>query len=194
MGYLDGKVAIVTGSGQDIGRGIALFLASQGAKVVTNNRHPLDRTKLAEEYKDLPEDERTRLISMRGDAKSTADEIVAAGGEATPFFGDVSSYETAGKLVQCALDAYGRIDILVNNAAGLGQGTIVNTDEASWDKQTITKMKGAYNTIHHVVPHMIEQGGGTILNSASNAWTDITNLCAYSADNAGLVGLTKASA
>lgn len=194
MGYLDGKVAVITGSGQGIGRGIALFMASEGAKVVTNNRKPLDRTRLRDQYADLPEEERERVISMRGDAQSVADEIRAAGGEATPFFGDVSDYDTAGRLIQTALDAYGRIDILVNNAAGLGQGTILNTDEKSWDYQTHAKMKGAYNTMHHAAPHMVEQGGGTILNSASNAWVGIANLCAYSAGNAGLVGLTKAAA
>ncbi|MGN0287045.1 MAG: SDR family NAD(P)-dependent oxidoreductase [Atopobiaceae bacterium] len=194
MGHLDGKVAIVTGSGQGIGRGIARFLAQEGARVVTNNRHPLDRAKLAQQYADLPADERQKVMSMRGDAASVAQEIRDAGGEATPFFGDVSDFDTAGRLVQTALDAYGRVDILVNNAAGLGQGTIANTTPESWDYQTRAKMTGAYNTMHHVVPHMMRQGSGTILNSASNAWVGIGNLCAYSAGNAGLVGLTKAAA
>lgn len=191
---LEGKVAVVTGSGQGIGKGIALYLAGEGAKVITNNRKPLDRGKLKEEGRELPEEKRKEMLSMRGDAQTAADEIRAAGGEAEPFFGDVSDHETAERLIRKAIDTYGRIDILVNNAAGLGQGTITDTDESEWDYMTQAKMKGAYNTMHHAVPYMIRQGWGRILNCASDAWVGISNLCAYSAGNAGVVGLTKASA
>lgn len=191
--HLKGKVAIVTGSGQGIGKGIALFLAQEGAKVITNNRKPLNRKKLSEEGKNLSEPERKKMIALRGDAETTAEEIRRDGGEAFPFFGDVSDYDTAGRLVETAIDRFGRIDILVNNAAGLGRGTIIDTDEASWDYQTQAKMKGAYNTMHHAVPHMIKDGG-TILNCASSAWTGLANLSAYSAGNAGVVGLSQSAA
>lgn len=190
---LQGKVAVVTGSGQGIGRGIALYLAGQGAKVITNNRKPLDRN-IGRDTGDLTLEQREKLDSMRGDAVTVAEEIAAMGGEATPFFGDVSDYKTAGELVRAAVEIYGRIDILINNAAGLGQGTIIDTTEEQWDYMTLAKMKGAYNTMHHAVPHMIKQGSGCILNCASNAWTGISNLCAYSAGNAGVVGLSKAAA
>jgi 3-oxoacyl-[acyl-carrier protein] reductase len=111
-----------------------------------------------------------------------------------PFYGDVSDYATAGKLVQTAVDAFGRIDIVVNNAAGLGFGMLTDTTEADWDYQTVPKLKGAFNTMRHAIPFMIEQRFGRILNVASDAWVGIAGLAAYSAANAGLVGLTKAAA
>lgn len=192
--YLEGKVAIVTGSGQGVGRGIAIYLARQGAKVITNNRKPGSASCQMYKKDDMPEEEYNKMLSLKGDAESTARQIIEEGGEATPFYGDVSDYDTAGRMVKTAVDTYGRIDIIVNNAAGLGQGTIVNTTEADWDYMTLAKMKGAYNTMHHAVPYMIEQGFGRILNSASDAWTGMANLCAYSAANSGIVGLTKAAA
>ncbi len=192
MGYLDGKVAVITGSGQGIGRGIALFMASEGAKVVTNNRKPLDRAALRSQYADLPEEERERVISMRGDAQSVADEIRAAGGEATPFFGDVSDYETAGRLIQTALDAYGRIDILVNNAAGLGQGTILNTGREELGLPDARQDEGR---LQHHAPRGAAHGGAGRAAPSSTArptrgWASPTS-CAYSAGNAGLVGSTR---
>ena len=190
---LKDKVAVITGSGQGVGRGIALYFASQGAKVVTNNRKPMAQ-KAPESTEGLSEAEAQRMLALSGDAQTVADEIIRAGGEAVPFFGDVSDFDTARRLVETAISEFGRIDILVNNAAGLGEGTLINTTEESWDYQTRAKMKGAFNTMRHAVPHMIAQGGGTILNCASNAWIGMSNLCAYSAGNSGVVGLTKAAA
>lgn len=191
---LEGKVAVVTGSGQGIGKGIAVFLAKEGAKVVTNNRKPLDRKKLEAEGEGLSEARRKQLLAMRGDAQTAAEEIRAFGGEAVPFFGDVSDPETARRLIQTAVDTYGRIDILVNNAAGLGQGTVEGTTEQEWEYMTRAKMKGAFNTMHFAVPYMKKQGFGRILNCSSDAWTGVSGLCAYSAGNSGVVGLTKSAA
>lgn len=189
--HLEGRVAVVTGSGQGVGRGIAVFLAREGAKVITNNRKPggVDC-----EQGGMTEEEYKKYLSLRGDAAATARIIAQEGGEAAPFFGDVSDHRTAKRLVEYAVDTYGRLDILVNNAAGLGQGTILDTEEADWEYMTAAKLKGAYNTMHYAVPVMIRQGFGRILNCASDAWTGIPNLCAYSAANAGVVGLTKAVA
>ncbi len=190
---LDGKVAVVTGSGQGVGRGIAIVLAREGARVVTNNRKPSSGAAVPE-LGQLDEAERTKLIAMRGDAESTANEIIAAGGAAVPFYGNVSDYETAGKLVQTAIDEFGRIDILVNNAAGLGSGMLTGTSEADWDYQTVPKLKGAFNCMSHALPYMIKQQFGRVVNVASDAWVGMQGLSAYSAANAGLVGLTKAVA
>ncbi len=189
---LAGKTAIVTGSGQGVGRGIALGLAREGCKVITNNRKPGGSADY--HLQDMPEEERKKVLSLRGDAESTAELIRSEGGEAVPFYGDVCSHETAREMVEFAVKTYGRLDILVNNAAGLGQGTILTTTEPEFDYMTIAKMKGAYNTMHFAAPIMAEQGFGRIINCASSAWIGVPNLCAYSAGNAGVVGLTKAAA
>lgn len=191
---LDGKVAVITGSGQGIGKGLALYFAKLGAKIVTNNRHPHKAKDAPNDLTALDPAARKRYLQMQGDAESTARLIEDAGGEATPCYADVSQEADAQRLVQTAIDRYGRIDILINNAAGLGQGTVVNTSEDQWQAMTQAKMTGAFNTMRAALPHMLKQGSGTILNSASNAWVVMANLAAYSAGNAGVVGLTKAAA
>ena len=189
-GRLEGRVAVVTGSGQGVGRGIALVLAAEGARVVTNNRGP----RAAVPAPAPGSAEREQPIAPRGDAASTAAEIVAAGGEAVAFFGDVADGATAGRLIEAALDAFGRVDILVNNAAGLGSGGLAATTEADWEHQTAAKLTGAFNCMRHAVPRMVEQGSGRVINVASDAWIGMPGLAAYSAANAGLVGLTKSVA
>lgn len=192
--YLEGKVAVVTGSGQGIGRGIAQYFARQGAKVVTNNRKPGSESASAYRAEDMTAEEYRKMLTLKGDAEGTAALIRAEGGEAVPFYGDVSDFGTAGRLIECAMDSFGRIDILVNNAAGLGHGGVMATNEKAWDYMTSAKLKGAFNTMHHAVPHMLEQGSGRILNCASDAWTGVGGLLAYSAGNAGVVGLTRSAA
>ena len=192
---LQGKVAIVTGSGQGIGRDVALCLAEHGAKVITNNRKPgssLD----AFEKTEIPftDEERAALESVKGDAKTTADRIVAGGGEAVPFFGDVGDFATAGRMVQTAIDSFGRIDIIVNNASSNWVGNIADMDEDLWDISVVSKLKGAFNLIHHALPHMKAQGYGRILNSSSDAFLGLQGYAAYGAANAGIVALTKAAA
>jgi 3-oxoacyl-[acyl-carrier protein] reductase len=142
----------------------------------------------------LNEEEKVKHASLSGDAESTANEIIAMGGKAIPFYGNVADYETAGKMIQTAIDAWGRVDILVNNAAGLGSGMLKDTSEEDWDYQVIPKLKGSYNTMKHAIPYMIEQKFGRIINVASDAWVGIPGLAAYSAGNAGLVGVSKAAA
>ena len=92
---LKDRVAIVTGSGQGIGRAIAIALATEGAQIVTNNRRP---------------------GTPGGDADTTAKEIKGMGIQAVPFFGSVSEFEVAQRLIQSAIDNFGRLDILINNA------------------------------------------------------------------------------
>lgn len=194
MKHLEGKVAIVTGSGQGVGRGIARVLAREGAKVITNNRKKSSESFQGYRPEDMTEEAYQSVLALKGDAETTAQLICAVGGESIPFYGDVSNHETAREMVEFAIQTYGRLDIVVNNAAGLGQGSICDTTEADWEYMTLAKMKGAYNLMHFAVPRMMEQGFGRILNCASDAWTGTANLCAYSAANAGVVGLTKATA
>lgn len=199
---LDGKVAVVTGSGQGVGRGIAILLAKEGAKVVTNNRAPRRGRPAQQSFRAtalndaavLNEAEEQKFEAGYGDAESTAAEIIALGGRATPFYGDISDYDTVGRLIDTAIQTYGRIDILVNNAAGLGFGPFVSITPEDWEYQIVPKLNGSYNTMAHAVPHMINRGLGRILNTVSDAWIGIAALSAYGAANAGLVAFTKSTA
>lgn len=194
-GTLEGRVAVVTGSGQGIGRDIALCLAAEGASVITNNRKPGSSLN-AFEKTDIPftEAELTELTKVSGDAKTTADLITARGGSAVPFFGDVGDFGNAGRIVETAIESFGRVDIIVNNASSNWVGNIMDMDEELWDISVVSKLKGAFNLMHHALPHMKEQGYGRILNSSSDAFQGLTGYAAYGAANAGLVALTRATA
>lgn len=94
---LKGKVAIVTGSGQGVGKGIALVLAREGAKVLTNNRKP--KSGKIEDLSILTDEEKIKYNLLRGDAESTANEIIEMGGDAFPFYGDVADHEVSRKMI-----------------------------------------------------------------------------------------------
>ena len=192
--YLEGKVAIVTGSGQGIGKGIALGLARLGAKVITNNRKPNGESAQKYHKEDMPAEDWEEFCRLKGDARLAADAIIAEGGEAVPFFGDCSNWETAEKMVKTAIDTWGRIDIIVNNAAGMGIGDIATMDEANWNLFMGSRAKGAVALMHFALPYMKEQGYGRIINVSSDAWTGLANNDGYSASTASMVGLTWAAA
>ena len=200
--YLEGKVAVVTGSGQGVGRAIAMALAEQGAKVVTNNRKPgnnmdsqLDEAKLAKLTEEQRQWVREELERYGGDAETTAAAIRAKGGEAVACFGDISDFDAAGKLIQTAVDTFGSVDILVNVAGGFGFSPFEKMDPALFEKVTSVKPKGYFNTCRHAVPHMLEKGWGRIINCTSRAWLgDIIRHAEYCTANAGVVGLTRALA
>lgn len=191
---LEGKVAIVTGSGQGIGKGIAIYLAREGAKVITNNRKP--GGKMVENYRkeDMPEEEWKEFCSLKGDAGITAEIIRQEGGEAIPFYGDVSDWNTAKDIVQTAIDTWGRIDIVINNAAATGTGGILSLKEEDWDYITYGRAKGAYQIMHFAAPHMLKQGFGRFINLASDAWVGLSENVAYSCSTAGMVGLSWSAA
>jgi NAD(P)-dependent dehydrogenase (short-subunit alcohol dehydrogenase family) len=170
---LKDKVAVVTGSGQGIGSAIALALAQEGAKVVTNNR---------------------RQGTEGGDAETAAKRITDMGGQAVPFFGSVSDFETAGKLIQTAVDNFGRLDILVNNAGADRPHMIWNMTEEEWDISVDSYLKGTFNCSRFACGIMREQKWGRIINTTSTAWLGTVGHCNYGAAKAGIVGLTRAIA
>jgi 3-oxoacyl-[acyl-carrier protein] reductase len=199
---LKGKVAVVTGSGQGIGRAIAIGMAEEGAKVVTNNRRRgstgyahLNEKVLKSMSAKQKEWVHKQQEKMGGDAETTAEAIKKMGGEAVPFFGDIVDFETAKKLIQTAVDSFGRIDILANVAGTFGFSPIWEMSEELWDKVTLTKPKGYFNCIRHAVPFMMKQKWGRIINCTSRAFLgDVLKHAEYCAANAGVVGLTRAVA
>ena len=199
---LKGKVAIVTGSGQGIGRAIAIGMAEEGAKVVTNNRRQgstghalLDDSILNLMSQEQKEWLRKQAEESTGDAETTAQEIRKIGSKAVPFFGDISDFEVAGKLIQTAVDSFGKIDILVNVAGTFGFSALWEMTEKLWDHVTLTKPKGYFNCIRHAVPFMMKQKWGRILNCTSIAFLgDVLKHAQYCTANAGAVGLTRAVA
>jgi len=170
---LKDKVAIVTGSGQGIGLAIAAAFAKEGARVVTNNR---------------------RAGTSGGDAETAAKQIIDMGGQAVPFFGSVSDFEVAGKLIRTAVDKFGRVDILVNNAGADQPHMVWNMTEEEWDLCVDSFLKGSFNCTRFACGVMREQNWGRIINTTSTAWLGTVGHCNYGAAKAGIVGLTRAIA
>lgn len=199
---LKGKVAVVTGSGQGIGRSIAIGMAREGASVVTNNRKP-GSTGFAIMNDDLAKNlsgaELDALVKeaeeASGDAETTAQTIRDFGGKAEAFFGDVSDFETARDLIQTAVDTFGRIDILVNVVGTFAFSPIWEMSEETWDRVCDVKPKAHFNCIRHALPFMMEQSFGRIINCTSGAfkWGGMRQ-ANYSAASAGVIGLTYAVA
>ena len=172
--WLKNRVAVITGSGQGIGRAIAIAMAREGSRLVTNSRQP---------------------GASGGDAETTAKEIRDTGGQAVSFFGDISKFEVAEKLMRAAVDNFGRIDILVNNAGGTDSHNMVwDMTELEWDRTISVHLKGYFNCIRHAAGLMKEQKWGRILNATSDSRLGTTAWCNYVTAKAGVVGLTAAVA
>jgi 3-oxoacyl-[acyl-carrier protein] reductase len=168
---LNGKVAVITGGGRGIGRAIAKQLAAQGAKVVINYRGNTEAANLV------------------------AQEIAAAGGEAIAIQGDVRLAEDANRLIQAALDKFGRVDILVNNA-GLTRDTfLVRLSEEDWDLVLDTNLKGVFNCSKAVQRTMMRQRSGRIINISSvSGLAGNAGQTNYAAAKAGIIGFSKSLA
>ncbi len=173
MGVLEGKVAVVTGSGQGIGKAIAVAMAGEGAKVITNNRRP---------------------GTEGGDAETTAKEIRDAGGEAVAVFADIAKFDDAQRLIQAAVDNFGKVDILANCAGADAPRMIWNMSEEEWDRCIDSFLKGTFNCTRFAAALMREQRGGRIINMSSDAWLGTVGHANYGAAKAGIVGFTRAVA
>jgi NAD(P)-dependent dehydrogenase (short-subunit alcohol dehydrogenase family) len=176
---LKGKVAVVTGAGRGIGREIALLMARQGARVVVND---YGGTAAGLDASTTPADE-------------VVAEIGAASGQGVPNYDSVASMEGGRRIVQMALDAFGRVDILVNNAGILRDRMIFNMSEEEWDAVIDTHLKGSFAVTRAATPHMREQRSGRIINMTSTSGL-VGNIgqANYAAAKLGIVGLTKATA
>ncbi len=177
MGLLDGKVAIVTGSGGGIGREHALALAREGAALVVND-----------------------LGGARdgtGASKNMADRVVAeikaAGGEAVANYDSVTSVQGANGILRSALDAFDKVDIAVNNAGILRDKSFAKMSEDLWDPVIAVHLKGTYCVTHAVYNHMKDRGeGGVIINTSSTSGLNGNfGQCNYGAAKAGIAGLTR---
>jgi NAD(P)-dependent dehydrogenase (short-subunit alcohol dehydrogenase family) len=180
MGLLDGKVAIVTGAGGGIGRAEALLLAREGAKVVVNDLGGArDGTGAGESA-----------------ASTVVAEIEAAGGHALANFDDVAHVEGAQKIIDAAVSAFGRLDVLVNNAGILRDKSLLKMDEAMWDAVIAVHLKGTFLCTQAAAKQMVSQGGGgRIVNTTSvSGMMGNFGQANYAAAKAGIYGLTRTAA
>jgi NAD(P)-dependent dehydrogenase (short-subunit alcohol dehydrogenase family) len=176
---LKGKVAVVTGAARGIGREIALLLARQGARVVVNDYGGSE----------------AGVGAARAPADDVVDEIKKAGGEAAANHDSVASMAGGQAIVKTALDAFGRVDIVVNNAGILRDRMIFNMTEEEWDGVINTHLKGAFAVTRAAAPLMREQKWGRFINMTSTSGL-VGNIgqANYAAAKLGIVGLTKVTA
>lgn len=164
---LEGKVAIITGGASGIGREAACLFCQEGAKVVMAN-----------------------LNEATG--RQAVAELHRAGYEASYFRVDVTDRRLVREMVEFAVDTYGRLDILVNNAGITQDGFLVKMTEEQWDRVVDTNLKGTFSCAQAVLPQMMAQGSGRIINTSSvvGVYGNIgqTN---YVATKAGIIGMTK---
>jgi NAD(P)-dependent dehydrogenase (short-subunit alcohol dehydrogenase family) len=172
----DGRVAIVTGSGGGLGRAYATELARRGAKVVVNDigGDPLGKNPSA------------------GPAAETAARLRELGGEAIANTDTVATPEGGAAIVQTALDTWGRVDVIVNNAGVVPSGQSIGTaPKEEWDRVVDVHLGGAVNVLRAAWPAMAEAGYGRVVNISSSSAFGMPMVLAYGTAKSALVGLTK---
>lgn len=171
------QVVIVTGGTYGIGKGISIGLSRRGYRVVTFGLDSRQPGSLAE-----------------GGSEDLRSEIRGLGLPLDVLEADVSRSADAGRVVEYTLEKYGCVDGLVNNAAVGPLGNILETSEEIWDRVIDTNLKGTYLCCKAVLPHMIRQGGGAIVNIGSGAGWGKPNMFAYAASKGGIFALSTALA
>ena len=176
---MEGKVVVVTGAGRGIGAAIARLMAREGAKVVVN-------------------DIGVSLAGTGGD-EAPANEVVAeiekAGGAAIANTDSVAEFASAGKIIQCAVDTYGRIDCVVNNAGILRDAIFHKMTEDDWDAVVTVMLKGVFNTCRHAADHFRKQESGSFVHMTSTSGLiGGVGQANYGAAKLGVVGLSKSIA
>lgn len=167
---LKDKVAIVTGGGRGIGRAIAVTFAGEGAKIAVAARSS---------------DQLTNVVN----------EITAAGGDAIGISVDITNEDDVKKMVDETMDKFDRVDILVNNAGIMQPGPIASVDSETWRRVIEVNLIGTFHCSKAVVPILIGQGWGRIINNSSRSGKiGHPSLTAYCASKHGVVGFTKALA
>lgn len=177
MGLFDDKVIVITGAGGGIGRAHALGFAKEGAKIVVND---LGTTR----------DGSGSTVSM---ANKVVEEIKNLGGEAIANYDDVTTMEGGKNIIKTALEKYGKIDVLINNAGILRDKTLINMEEKNWNKVLDVHLKGTFACTQAAARVLKEQGtGGSIINTTSLAGL-MGNFgqSNYSSAKAGIYGFTK---
>ena len=168
---LDGRVAIVTGAGRNIGRAIARSLADGGAAVIVNTR------------------------TNKSEAEAVAGEIGRQGGKALPFVGDVTSPDAMRAMAAAAVERFGRIDILVNNAAVRVEQPFEEITLEAWRAVTSIIIEGAFNCVQSSLPQLKRSGAGVIINIGGlSAHTGAAGRAHVITAKAGLIGFTRALA
>ena len=177
MGLLEGKVAIVTGAGGGLGRAHALLLAEHGACVVVNDLGGA----------------RDGTGSSNSMADSVVEEIRNAGRQAAATYGSVTEDDAAKAMVQCAVDNFGRLDILINNAGILRDRSFKNMTDAEWDAVIEVHLRGAYLVTKHSWQQMLTQGDGgrIIMTSSTSGLIGNFGQANYGAAKAGLAGFMR---
>ena len=171
----DGRVAVVTGAGRGLGRAYALLLAGRGAGVVVND---LGSSMEGEGADSEP-------------ASAVASEIVAAGGVAIADGSDVSTPAGGQALVDAAVEHFGRLDVLVNNAGIMRWAGLPEVDADDLDRHLAVHVGGSFNTTRAAWPHLVDQGYGRIVMTTSAGFFGLPKNLAYATAKGGVIGLTR---
>ena len=174
----DGRVAVVTGAGRGIGRAYARLLSERGASVVVNDLGASTGGSGAD----------------TAPATAAADEIVAAGGTAVADPHDVSTTDGAGALIDTAIERFGRIDVLVNNAGIIRWAGMPDVDADNLARHLDVHVGGSFNTVRAAWPHLVDQGYGRIVNTTSAGLFGLPNNTSYATAKGAVIGLTRSLA